>query len=618
MKIITKDSIKKVSLFVLTSYLISLAIFVLFYVQTDFPRDIYSFLYYLSIPVYYLFFLLLAGLLLSPLMNIKYLRYLIVLPKILFDIFLITDYFVFKIYHFHIDTMFIMMVIEDFKGFGLSSFAIYAAVFIFLLIAIANILVFRMILRRNFKIKPAKIILPLILLLLYGQLAHIWANEYNQQFILKYTPYFPYYFPTTSSKLMGVAKANFPFLIPAPKEKGTAENPFQKTKGSKGLFYYPAKSLEFNTKEIKRYNILLIVLESWRYDMLQKEIMPNLFELANKSHVYTRHFSGGNVTTTGLYSLMYGLHPSYMRYCQSEPKRYKSVLVSSLRKHGYNTAVYTGSNLNRFGMRAMFFTGVDSTGFHEFLNDRADISDKKVVEKLIPDIHNANDGEPWFKFVFLTSSHHNYFYPDSFAVFKPVPDNSEGFVLNKNADPIPYLNDYKNALHYEDALISEVLEALKDKNIFDSTLIIITADHGEEFNDNKAGYWGHGSNFTKYQTSIPLIIHFPGDTSMTTITATTLHIDIVPAIMKNILKCKNDISVFSNGRDILHLPPATDRKWIIQSYKDKAYIVNDTVYSSGLGFKSYMIDDIKKTNKKVNYKAIKELKDEESLFLKSK
>ena len=49
-----------------------------------------------------------------------------------------------------------------------------------------------------------------------------------------------------------------------------------------------------------------------------------------------------------------------------------------------------------------------------------------------------------------------------------------------------------------DDLIGKVINQLKNKGLLENTIIIITGDHGQEFNDNKKGYWEHGGNFSKY------------------------------------------------------------------------------------------------------------------------
>ena len=97
--------------------------------------------------------------------------------------------------------------------------------------------------------------------------------------------------------------------------------------------------------------------------------------------------------------------------------------------------------------------------------------------------------------------------PDDYKkLFKPSLDEVNFLALNDNYDAEPFINLYKNSLHYIDGKVGEVLDSLTGK--LDNTIVIFTSDHGEEFNDSKLSYWGHNSNYSKYQTAVPLIIHW--------------------------------------------------------------------------------------------------------------
>jgi membrane-anchored protein YejM (alkaline phosphatase superfamily) len=39
--------------------------------------------------------------------------------------------------------------------------------------------------------------------------------------------------------------------------------------------------------------------------------------------------------------------------------------------------------------------------------------------------------------------------------------------------------------------------------------VIVTSDHGEEFNDTGKNYWGHNGNFSPYQVAVPLLVRGP-------------------------------------------------------------------------------------------------------------
>src|SRR3712207_9402754 len=61
-----------------------------------------------------------------------------------------------------------------------------------------------------------------------------------------------------------------------------------------------------------------------------------------------------------------------------------------------------------------------------------------------------------------------------------------------------------------DSLIGLTLDKLKQKDLLRNTVVIITGDHGQEFNENHCNYWGHSSNYSQWQIHVPLIYYYPG------------------------------------------------------------------------------------------------------------
>lgn len=109
--------------------------------------------------------------------------------------------------------------------------------------------------------------------------------------------------------------------------------------------------------------------------------------------------------------------------------------------------------------------------------------------------------------------------------------------LNNSFDPAPYLARYKNSVRYADNLIQKVLDYLEEKHLLDETIVVISSDHGDEFNDNKLNFWGHGGNFTDAQIKVPLVIHWPGK-KPANIEYMTSHLDLVPTLLPEVLGCE--------------------------------------------------------------------------------
>jgi membrane-anchored protein YejM (alkaline phosphatase superfamily) len=131
-------------------------------------------------------------------------------------------------------------------------------------------------------------------------------------------------------------------------------------------------------------------------------------------------------------------------------------------------------------------------------------------------------------------------------------------------DPTPFWNLYRNSAYQTDRMVAEVIDRLKQLGLYDNTLVIITGDHAQEYNENHKNYWGHNSNFSKYQIGIPLIIHEPataahGEAGTPAVYRhRTTHLDFVPTLMHDYLGVSNPIEDYSNGR---LLSDTTPRLW---------------------------------------------------------
>ena len=66
---------------------------------------------------------------------------------------------------------------------------------------------------------------------------------------------------------------------------------------------------------------------------------------------------------------------------------------------------------------------------------------------------------------------------------------------------------YWNSVRYADTLTGMLVDRLKDLGIYDNTIVIISADHGESLFDD--GFLGHGHFINKQQLNIPLVINKP-------------------------------------------------------------------------------------------------------------
>jgi uncharacterized protein len=64
-------------------------------------------------------------------------------------------------------------------------------------------------------------------------------------------------------------------------------------------------------RHYERRNIIVILIDSWRFDQLEPNVTPNLAELADRSVRFGNYYSGGNATRIGVFSLFYSIPGTY-------------------------------------------------------------------------------------------------------------------------------------------------------------------------------------------------------------------------------------------------------------------------------------------------------------------
>lgn len=104
-------------------------------------------------------------------------------------------------------------------------------------------------------------------------------------------------------------------------------------------------------------------------------------------------------------------------------------------------------------------------------------------------------------------------------------NSSEKTCLNYLAD---LLNKYDYRIRFVDHAIEALFSRL-DNGILDSSLIIVTADHGEEFFDH--GHLGHRPKLYDELIHVPLLIKGPGIPHGTKVDEIVQHLDIAPTIL---------------------------------------------------------------------------------------
>jgi len=320
-------------------------------------------------------------------------------------------------------------------------------------------------------------------------------------------------------------------------------------------------------------NILLIMADAMRSDRFSEEDSPRLHAYAAESgQVFARHFSGGNSSRMGVFSLFYGLPPGY--WSSFESLQRSSVLIDELQRRGYRLGLFTSSTMYRpVALDRTAFANVPDLRLQtEPADDPAWKRDQAItaewfdwLDHWLDRSHSGRNPERAF-FGFL-------FYDSTNAINSPG-DYPVQFTADGDRPLAQKFADYRTSVHFVDSLIGSVLDDLARRGLQDDTVVIITSDHGEEFDESGAGLKDHGSGYTPYQLQVPMIISVPGR-APSVYRHRSSHYDLVPTLMQDVLGCSNPPSDYSSGGNLFS---GKDWDWLLAgSYYNYAVLEPDQI-----------------------------------------
>lgn len=490
-----------------------------------------------------------------------------------FQFLLILDTQIFGIYRFHIDAFFIKMFFTDFGGLGVGWLTVAGGVLGLVVIVGLMYLGALWAVRRHRKLKAWPVLSALFVITLGGQLIHAWGYAHNMRPVVSLSYVIPWYMPLVADEDMKRWGLIDEDLI--------EENQAVQIANS-GTFNYPLSPLQCERPETPK-NLIFVTLESWRFDRMTAEISPNIHSIGQNSLTFRNHLSGGSVTTTGLFSLMFGT--SHLYWDGALGSGIRPALTQTLVQQDYDIHVLANQNIQKNKLYQVFFGNIEP--IQAWGEGSIPNGDANLIDKLLKQLDETPD-KPFYSFIFFNSSHFPYWTAKDYdRPFLPAEQLSMSKV-GPDVDPVPHLNQYSNSVHYLDSIIGRLKAELEDRGLWDETLVVITGDHGEEFNDQGGNYWGHGSNFTRYQLGVPLVIHWPGRQG--DYDHRTTHEDITPTLLTQALGCTNPISDMSTGASLFD---TSERTLIAQSYVNRAFIGGETVNELYPGFvKTYDLDNI--------------------------
>jgi membrane-anchored protein YejM (alkaline phosphatase superfamily) len=289
----------------------------------------------------------------------------------------------------------------------------------------------------------------------------------------------------------------------------------------------------------------------------------------------------------------------------------------------YDISIISSTNTNWPEFRKTCYVNVQEGIEDEFKGSPWE-KDEQSASCFLNHIDTYKNQTPLFNFIFLDAPH-GYSYPESSNKYLAAKGEINYLTVSEGSEELKTtIKRYKNAVYYNDQLFGKMITKLKEKKLYDDSLIIYTSDHGQEFFEQ--GNFGHNTSFSKGQIHVPLIIKLPKSLQKSHLgeqinSYLTSHQDIVPSLL-TLLGVKNDTSKYSNGKNFFS--QTFKRDYIFSANWNNNAIVSKDVTSVFSNLPNKMFNnEIRDShtyelfkNKKINSKFILDTMNENKKFLK--
>lgn len=268
-------------------------------------------------------------------------------------------------------------------------------------------------------------------------------------------------------------------------------------------------------------NVLLITVDTLRADALgsygnETASTPWMDRLASEGVRFANARAHNVVTLPAHASILTGLYPQEHGVRDNSGFRFPEdlpTLATILRQEGYRTAAFVSAFPleSRFGLDLGFDLYEDSFVGAErrpafFEQERSGVETIALAREWM----DADDDRPWFCWVHLYEPHFPY-------------EPAEPFKTQFGEDS--YLGDVATA----DAALAPLLEPLLNRTGDESSLVVLTSDHGEALGDH--GEATHGIFAYEGTLRVPLVLHRPGLLEPRVVREPVRHIDILPTVL---------------------------------------------------------------------------------------
>ncbi len=252
----------------------------------------------------------------------------------------------------------------------------------------------------------------------------------------------------------------------------------------------------------RKYNVLVVLMDALRSDHMhffgyKRETTPQLDLFAEEAIVAENAYSQSACSRKSIPSIFTGRYPQYMEWDRS--RRYYGIeegnftLAELFSDNGYQTVAVVNAwlkdRLRGFGQGFDQYISIYSRKNWKKLSNK---SSPIAVVRSIEFLEHRDPERPFFLFTYLEDAHHPY--------------KSHGPPARKFGRSSK--DRYDSEISYADAWAGFLFEYLRQKDLWDDTIVVVLADHGEEFKEH--GMSQHCKQLYVESLHVPLLVHIPG------------------------------------------------------------------------------------------------------------
>jgi hypothetical protein len=249
-------------------------------------------------------------------------------------------------------------------------------------------------------------------------------------------------------------------------------------------------------------DVVIVHLESTAARFLRpygarEDPMPTLTRLSERALLFENASTPYPETIKSFFSVQCALFPAL----DTTPEDYAGApapaLAGLLRRQGYRTGLFHSGRFDYLGMddaiRGKGYDTLEDAGDIGGEHDSSfGIDEPSTVRRILSWIDEGPPGQPFLVSYLPIAGHHPYATPAP----GPFPEAEE-------------VNRYRNALHYADDALAQLIDGLRRRGRLRRTLFVLFGDHGEAFDEHRGNY-GHTLFLYEENLHVPYLIVAPG------------------------------------------------------------------------------------------------------------